>query len=250
MGIFTNGSIYNRFKSLQEVEKTTDGTTEDLSANDTGSTTTDYTKDADDSLNLPDEEDESAENEEQQEEPSDDNDQREEPDEEKGEEEGEEEDDGTTDYTKDADNAINSFGDDSFGSDSSKDQSSNSAPQQEEQPGNKSDLQNLEMELFSDLTPEQINIKHYELKRQYIELYNKSEDIVDRINTIPKTEQNLPIIDFVVKKLVNLREYINYYLTKVYQTKTYIENTTNYQQYLAVLNAINKILSEIPLEND
>lgn len=238
MGIYS--SLYG-YRSLQEVEKTVDGQVQDLSAND-ASSTTDYTADDDNTLETPDQNQDNPDTTNDTQQPDDTQDPNN-----PGDEEG-------TDYTDGADDALGDMGDDMGGGDDGLGggDAGGGAPAapESEAPANKSELQNLEAELFSDLTPEQINIKHRELKQQYIELYNNTEDIIDRINYIPKTEQNIAIIDFVVTKLADLREMINYYLTEVYATKTYTENTINYQQYLAVLAGINKILKEIPLEND
>jgi hypothetical protein len=40
------------------------------------------------------------------------------------------------------------------------------------------------------------------------------------------------------------------YMNNVYQGKSYIENSINYNRFLAVLNGINKILEEVEKKQD
>jgi len=108
-----------------------------------------------------------------------------------------------------------------------------------------SEIQSLEDNLFKDLTPEQMAIKQIELKQQYIDLFDSISDIVSRVNKITKTTDNTNVIEFVTNKMIELKELVHYYLNSTYNTKTYIENTMNYQQYILILNAINKMLKEI-----
>ncbi len=108
-----------------------------------------------------------------------------------------------------------------------------------------SEIQSLEDNLFKDLSPEQMAIKQIELKQQYIDLFDSISDIVSRVNKITKTTDNTNVIEFVTNKMIELKELVHYYLNSTYNTKTYIENTMNYQQYILILNAINKMLKEI-----
>lgn len=115
---------------------------------------------------------------------------------------------------------------------------------------NKDELKELESSLFSGLSPEQIEIKHYELKKQFIELYNVVCGIIEKINNIVKTKDNTPVISFSNTKLIELKELIHFYLTKTYSTKTYTESSIMYQRYLATIEVIRRLLAEIKVEND
>ncbi len=108
-----------------------------------------------------------------------------------------------------------------------------------------SEIQSLEDNLFKDLSPEQMAIKQIELKQQYIDLFDSISDIVSRVNKITKTTDNTNVIEFVTNKMIELKDLVHYYLNNTYNTKTYIENTMNYQQYILMLNAINRMLKEI-----
>ena len=111
------------------------------------------------------------------------------------------------------------------------------------------DLNKIEDELFSSLTPEQIAIKNHELKNQFIEVYSIIGSTLVRINDIPKSNDNINILKFVTEKLLELREMIDYNITIAYSTRTYIENNIIYQQCIATLNAIADIIDNIPNVN-
>lgn len=108
------------------------------------------------------------------------------------------------------------------------------------------DINKIEDELFSSLTPEQIAIKNHELKNQFIEMYSIIGSTLVRINDISKSNDNINILKFVTEKLLELREMIDYNITTAYSTRTYIENNIIYQQCIATLNAIASIIENIP----
>lgn len=116
----------------------------------------------------------------------------------------------------------------------------------EEPEGQDYDINKIEDELFSSLTPEQIAIKNHELKDQFIELYSIIGSTLVRINDISKSNENINVLKFITEKLLELREMIDFNITTAYQTRTYIENNIIYQQCIATLNAIADIIDNIP----
>ena len=131
-------------------------------------------------------------------------------------------------------------GDDSS-TDNSSVGSSGSTNEDEEVDENKK----VEEEIFSNLTHDQLDIKHKELKNQYLNLYDMTTEIIDRISSIAITEDITFVIDYVSTTLSNLRDMVVDYINDVYKTKSYTENLVNYNRFLATLNGINKILEEI-----
>ena len=112
--------------------------------------------------------------------------------------------------------------------------------------GSDYDIDKIEDELFSSLTPEQIAIKNHELKENFTDLYSIIGSTLVRINDIAKTNDNINILKFITEKLIELREMIDFNITTAYQTRTYIENNIIYQQCIATLNAISQIIDQIP----
>ena len=144
-------------------------------------------------------------------------------------------------------------GDDDEGSDDSSEEGSDDSSQEEnsdEEGQEDYDINKIEEELFSSLTPEQIAIKNHELKNQFIELYSIIGSTLVRINDISKTNENINVLKFITEKLLELREMIDFNITTAYQTRTYIENNIIYQQCIATLNAIGDIIDNIPKLND
>ena len=107
---------------------------------------------------------------------------------------------------------------------------------------NYEDLKKIESELFSNLTPDQVAIKNEELKQRFIDIYTTIASVLLRINDIPKTDTNISSLEFVTDKLIELRNMVDYNITKAFNTRTYIENSIVYQLCLSTLNSISQII--------
>ena len=69
--------------------------------------------------------------------------------------------------------------------------------------------------------------------------------MITRVDNLNKKESNLDTLDFISKKLQELKTLVNDYIIKTYNTNGYLENQINLKKYLLVLEYINKMLSEI-----
>ena len=103
----------------------------------------------------------------------------------------------------------------------------------------------MEKNLFKDLTPQQMTIKNRELLSNYIELYETIDTTFDAINKIPKTFFNTRPLTFIADQLVDLKDMVNYIITDVYITRTYVENVTYYKQCLLTLTQLNEMLKAL-----
>lgn len=106
-------------------------------------------------------------------------------------------------------------------------------------------LADMEKNLFSDLSPQQLAIKNNELLQNYIELYETINTIFDSINKIPKTFDNTRPLTFIADQLVELKDMVNYVITTTYVTRTYVENMAYYKQSLVVLQQLNTMLKAL-----
>ena len=106
-------------------------------------------------------------------------------------------------------------------------------------------IKELETQLFANLTPEQINIKNIELKTKFIEMHELVQKVITRIDNLKKTEENIHTLDFVIKKLSEMLNLLNDYITKTYDTNTYFENLVNYKTFLATLEIVTKIMNQV-----
>lgn len=107
------------------------------------------------------------------------------------------------------------------------------------------DIKKQEEELYGNLTPDQLDIKHKELKTQFLAMYDMTTTIIERISDAAISEENIGIAEYISDNLSRLRDMLVDYMNNVYQGKSYIENSINYNRFLAVLNGINKILEEV-----
>lgn len=149
--------------------------------------------------------------------------------------------DNNTDDTHDEKEDNNEYEGDN--SDNNIDDDSNSV-------NNGSDISDLEKEILGSLSDEQLSIKYRELKTQYINIYSTIDALLIRVNKISKNNSNIKVIEFILNKLTELKELVVFYLTNTFDTKSYIENTINYQQYLAILNSMTKLFKEINIKNE
>lgn len=147
---------------------------------------------------------------------------------------GDEGGEGTEDYTDDeggGDEGGDDYGDE--GTDPSDDE-----------------VRQLEDEIFSNYTAEQIAIMNKDLKNDFNKLFLMLDDLVDHINDIPKVMEHIRTIEFVSNKLSELRDMVSDYMYNTYNTKSYTENKIAYNRFLITVKQINAIISKIPSLKD
>lgn len=113
-----------------------------------------------------------------------------------------------------------------------------------------SELQSLEDEIFQGLRDSEKAIRDRELLSLYTTMYNDINSILNKLGGVPKTEKIIQPLEYCTNKLTDLREILFSYILSTYNLKTYIENMTNYYEFLATIQAINKILSELKEKDD
>lgn len=106
-------------------------------------------------------------------------------------------------------------------------------------------LKDIEKSIFDQLSQEQQAAKIKELKSLYTDTYNKCQTIVDMVSSADKEPSQAKVYDYIINNLVDLQKYIRDYLDDIFDSKTYIENMTELQKYLAILDTINNVFEEI-----
>lgn len=174
------------------------------------------------------------------------------PDNASGEEDNNTEDDGASiegenedNMDLDPDTSEDSEPEDYTGEDPDNVESDSSSDASEEEKTTDEKIKDLENEIFKDLTPEELAIKNKELLDNYRDLYDIISDSIEKINKITKSEDNLQVIKFCITKLAQLKEMINHIITINFPKRTYIENLTTFNQAIAVLNEIRKLIDQI-----
>jgi hypothetical protein len=108
-----------------------------------------------------------------------------------------------------------------------------------------SEIDNSETAIFSDLKPEQMLLKNTELKQRYQELFKAVTDTLNKINKVSRTSYDDTMIDFIIKKLTNLRTMISDSLVDAYPSRTYAENKTELQRFTYGFNYITRLITVI-----
>jgi hypothetical protein len=161
---------------------------------------------------------------------------------------------GNSDSTED-ENTDDEFsvGDGDDTSDDSEDTDNNDDSSSEDNGGGTETIQNglsdAEKEIFDNLSPEQQIIKVGELKGLYSKLYYSIDDIYNKLNSVDNIKPDAAkIVTRLSNTLDELKSYIEDYLSKTFDTKSYIENMVIYQKYLVIFNSVNKVLEKINID--
>jgi len=112
-------------------------------------------------------------------------------------------------------------------------------------PGPAADIEQAEKEVFADLKPEQMAIKNSELKERYQEVYTAITDSLEKVNKISRTSYDDTMLDFIVKKLTNLRSMIVDSLDGTFSTRTYVENKIELQRFIVAFNYLTNMMTQI-----
>ena len=111
--------------------------------------------------------------------------------------------------------------------------------------GPNADIEQAEKDVFSDLKPEQMLIKKAELKERYQEVYTAVTDSLEKINKISRTSYDDTMLDFIVKKLTNLKSMIIDSVDRAFDTRTYVENKVELQRFILAFNYLTNMMTQI-----
>ena len=115
----------------------------------------------------------------------------------------------------------------------------------EELPTVQDQLKQDEQEIFKDLNPQQIQIKIKELKNKYSTLMVDINKTLTNLNKVSHTTFDDTTLDFVVKKLMELKDICKDSLLYTFDTRTYIENQVHLQKILVTYNIIGNMITNV-----
>lgn len=165
-----------------------------------------------------------------------------------------EDDNDTPDYTKDGgDDAGGDTGDDPGADednpdgeeDDMSDDGDTGGYDDDDTGGDDNPIADLQKDIFSSLSDAQMAIKDKELRNRFFNMYDSIDNVIDRINDIPKNHDNMAPIEFISKKLQELSDILSDYVGSTYDTLSYIENEVNYNKFFAILAGIGQAISNI-----
>lgn len=106
-------------------------------------------------------------------------------------------------------------------------------------------LKELENEIFDQLSEPEKQMKINELKKLYGVLIDKADSLYKLTQEISKTDDTVRMIDYTLNTLLDLKTYLKDYVIDVYENKTYLQNSVNFQKFLTIFDAIHAIFKEI-----
>lgn len=106
-------------------------------------------------------------------------------------------------------------------------------------------LKELENEIFDQLSEPEKQMKINELKKLYGVLIDKADSLYKLTQEISKTDDTVRMIDYTLNTLLDLKTYLKDYVIDVYDNRTYLQNSVNFQKFLTIFDAIHAIFKEI-----
>lgn len=160
-------------------------------------------------------------------------------------EEGGDDDTEPEDYTQDIDSGDGVGGTEGNPADDGSDLPPDDGTGAGMQPSGGTELQNMQNDVFSSLSPEQMKIKIANIKQSFIDLYNDVVEILERLSTVNKSSSNLESINFATITLNELKTMLNDHLVSTFETKSLVENQITLQRFLAIYAMVIKILEKV-----
>lgn len=106
-------------------------------------------------------------------------------------------------------------------------------------------LKELEAEIFDQLSEPEKQMKINELKKLYGLLIDKADSLYKLTQEISKTDDTVKMIDYTLNTLMDLKTYMKDYVIDVFDNRTYLQNSVNFQKFLTIFDAVHSIFKEI-----
>ena len=106
-------------------------------------------------------------------------------------------------------------------------------------------LKELETEIFDQLSEPEKQMKINELKKLYGLLIDKADSLYKLTQEISKTDDTVKMIDYTLNTLMDLKTYMKDYVIDVFDNRTYLQNSVNFQKFLTIFDAVHSIFKEI-----
>ena len=154
---------------------------------------------------------------------------------------------GDDEFNIDADMDIDAGDDDMGGGDTGGGGGGGSSvTPEEEEPVDNEDTRR-DKELYDSLSPQEQKERNIKQKKLFFDLYSNCDYVIDKLNNI--SDADLEEYGVQIRKtlsmLFDLKQMVSDYATKLYDSKSYIENDIMFNRYLSILNTVKNITSDI-----
>ena len=113
------------------------------------------------------------------------------------------------------------------------------------EPSDADELDQAEAEIFKDIKPAQMSIKIEELKSQFKKFNSVVVAAMEKLDDVSHTTYDDALLEFIARKLLELKELSRDYLLKTFNTRTYIQNQIELQRMIVAFNLVTNLISEI-----
>ena len=136
-------------------------------------------------------------------------------------------------------------GDDTTADDGTVDDGTADAAAGGDTSGVDSDIQQLQQDVFSNLTDAQLALRVNSVKESFIELYNSITNTAQRLVDVKRSSENISTINFLNDQLNSLKGMVRDALTDSFNTKSLAENEMVLQKFISIYALILKIVERI-----
>lgn len=99
--------------------------------------------------------------------------------------------------------------------------------------------------IYDELTPAEKQRRDSVLRHQYQDLYIALGGIINDTSQFPNTSNTNKTIRLLIRNLRDFREYINFYMTDIYSSKSHLENKIQYDTFIQIFHAVEKIYKDL-----
>ena len=111
--------------------------------------------------------------------------------------------------------------------------------------GEGDEIDQLQKDVFADMTPAQIAIKDKEQKTQFITLFSDIASALERLNLVGRNSVNMRTIEFVTRKFLELKDQVKDYLVYTYDNESYTKNTFNLNRFIAIYASLIELIENM-----
>ena len=111
--------------------------------------------------------------------------------------------------------------------------------------GEDDEIDQLQKDVFADMTPAQITIKDKEQKTQFITLFSDIASALERLNLVGRSSVNMRTIEFVTRKFIELKDNVKDYLVYTYDNESYTKNTYNLNRFIAIYASLIELIENM-----
>lgn len=112
------------------------------------------------------------------------------------------------------------------------------------------EINQMQSDVFANLSANQISIKVKELKTQYVTLFSDIDGVLERLSQITRKEENITTLQFLNKKFLELKDMVKDALVYAFDDKSYVQNQVTLQELMAIYINLVQIIEELSKGQD